>query len=264
MTQAQRVIKYVALGLAFLLIAGIFSGIMSILLSIFDTPVLDKGITHEINGDVSDLDIDIGAAKFKVNYADSFSVESNLKHLTVKVRNGELQIIEKQKRGNAYKDAYLTLSVPKDFTFGEVELETGAGDFTIDALFAKRLSLSLGAGKVTINDLRITERAEVEGGAGELAIMGGSIRDLSLEMGVGDAEITAAMLGNCDIEFGIGDARLDLIGSEDDYTLEVSRGIGNVEIDGTKVSGNSRVGNGTSRLDIECGIGNVVISFVKE
>ena len=45
--------------------------------------VLDDSQTYEITSDIHSLDIQINAADFKIKHGDAFSVESNLKYLSV-------------------------------------------------------------------------------------------------------------------------------------------------------------------------------------
>jgi hypothetical protein len=80
-------------------------------------------------------------------------------------------------------------------------------------------------------------------------------------MGVGNADIRAKRLGRCELNFGIGKANVTLIGSADRYKLDVEKGIGKVTVDDSEYGSNTVIGNGENILDIECGIGEVNVSF---
>ena len=59
---------------------------------------LDKQRIHS-------LDIQISAADFKIVSADEFSVESNLKYLSVSEKNGILKIVDEAKSNSNYSNA---------------------------------------------------------------------------------------------------------------------------------------------------------------
>lgn len=261
LTDGQRIIKYTALTVAVLVIASIASGIAGIIEAVFGGGRIGEMRRYEISENVSRLDMEIGGASFSVVYADGFAVESNIENLKVSANRGELRIEEKTFINKDSRGAEITLYVPENFSFENAEIETGAGDFNISSFSAKRLSLSLGAGKVEIGELTVTESAEIDGGAGAFSVKGGSIRDLDLDMGVGNMEIRAELLGQCELNLGIGNTRLSLIGSSDAYKLDIEKALGRLTVDGTEYSGSTVIGTGDAKIDIECGIGEVSVSF---
>jgi hypothetical protein len=87
----------------------------------------------------------------------------------------------------------------------------------------------------------------------------GILQNLSLEWGVGRLDLTAALSGESDLVLGVGESNITLIGSPDDYTLDVDEGIGSITID--RASGSDHGGNGQNQVEIEGGIGSASISF---
>ena len=261
LTDGQRLIKYAAMTVAVLIIASIASGVAEIIELIFGGGVLREMQRYEISEDVSSLEMEIGGAVLSVVYSDGFAVESNVSGLKVSARRGTLTVKERATFGRTVKGAEIILYIPENFVFKNAEIETGAGDFNLASLSAERLSLSLGAGKVEIGEVNVTEKAEIEGGAGAFSIKNGSIRSLDFEMGVGNADIRAELLGRCELNFGIGKANVTLIGSADSYKLDVEKGIGKVTVDDSEYGSSTVIGNGENILDIECGIGEVNVSF---
>ena len=67
--------------------------------------VLDETKTYEITSEIHSLDIQINAADFKIVSADEFSVESNLKYLSVFEKNGILKIVDEAKSNSNYSNA---------------------------------------------------------------------------------------------------------------------------------------------------------------
>lgn len=98
---------------------------------------------------------------------------------------------------------------------------------------------------------------------GKASILSGKIDDLNLDMGIGSVEITSVITGNSKIDAGIGNLDLRIQDNKENYTIESDSGIGNIKIDGTKISDDSKYGNGKNIIKIDGGIGNIDIEFNK-
>ncbi len=267
MTAFQKIVKYLAMAFAIFLAVSIIGSILSAV-GIFCGFFRNDGVTEDINAysvssDITSLDIDISAADFAVKEAQEFSVESNLKHLTVEEKDGVLVIKEKKKFGMNYTGAVLTLCIPEGTSFENAKVVTGAGKLTVDTLSADTLTLELGAGEVNIRELVAASSADIDGGAGKITVKNGSLNDLQLNMGVGKLSLTSALPGDSELDLGIGETNLTLIGTKNDYSIDVDKGIGSVTVDGVNTANNSTVGNGQNRVDIDGGIGAINISFKK-
>lgn len=223
--------------------------------------VLDEICVHPVGSNIHSLEVRIGAADFTIKQADSISVESNLKYLTVSEENGVLSIIEETKTGVNYEGPILTLYMPTDVMYETIDISTGAGTLTTDALSAESLKFRLGAGDVDISNLIVSSEADIKGGAGEITIDDGTIHNLELEMGVGELNLTAALLGDSDLTFGVGESNLTLLGNEEDYRIEMEKGIGSIEIDGRNASDSDRFGNGRNSVKMQGGVGSINLSF---
>ena len=231
------------------------------------TTVVGEMKTYEIASEIHTLDIQINAADFIIEHGDRFSVESNLKNLSVSEREGVLTIMEEQKHGIHgvhYTDAALKLCIPYDIVFEEVDITTGAARLTADSLSANSVELKLGAGKVRFECLNAYSDADIAGGAGQITIASGMLNDLELEMGAGELDLSIALLGNSELEFGVGKSKLTLMGSKDDYRVEIKKGIGSISVDGEYVSDFGTSGYGPNYVKIEGGVGAVDIVFQAE
>ena len=223
--------------------------------------VLDETKTYEITSEIHSLDIRINAADFKIVSADDFSVESNLKYLSVSEKNGVLKIVDEAKSNSNYSNATLTLYVPNGMVFDDVDIETGAAKMTVDTLSASSVELKLGAGDVRFESLNASSEVDIKGGAGQITIVSGTLNDLSLEMGMGELNLTAAVLGESDLKFGVGESNVTLNGSKDDYKVDIEKGLGNITVDGKTVTDFGSSGNGQNHIEIEGGIGTINLKF---
>ena len=277
MTTLQKVIKYLALAFAIFLTVSIVGGILSavgLLGSLFSDDdaewgdVIGETKTYTVSSEISDLNIQINAADFYIKEGNSFSVESNLKNLEVDEKNGCLTLKDltkiKLNGSNAYENAVLTIYVPVGMVFDNVNIKTGAGRFTVDSLSAATIGFELGAGDVTISKLIAEKSANIEGGAGRITISNGAIKDLALKMGMGQLNLTAALTGDSELELGVGESNITLLGSKDDYELDIEKGIGNITVDGKNVTDYGSSGNGANEVDIHGGVGAINVRFNNE
>lgn len=265
MTTFQKVIKNLAFVFAIVLTVSIIGGLLGVVGlfgGLFDEDaVLEDAKTYTVSDNITELDISINAADFTIKQADAFSVESNLKNLTVKEKDGVLIIEENKRFGVTYTGAALILYIPADTVFKKADITTGAGRLTVDSLSADSLKLELGAGEVNIGTLTAAKKADIDGGAGRITISGGTLHNLDLDMGVGQLNLTSAILGNSEFDLGIGESNITLIGSKDDYDIDAEKGIGNITVDGETVSNLNGNGNGENDIEINGGIGAINLAF---
>ena len=277
MTTLQKVIKYLALAFAIFLTVSIVGGILSavgLLGSLFSDDdaewgdVIGETKTYTVSSEISDLNIQINAADFYIKEGNGFSVESNLKNLEVDEKNGCLTLKDltkiKLNGSNAYENAVLTIYGPVGTVFDNVNIKTGAGRFTVDSLSAATIGFELGAGDVTISKLIAEKSADIEGGAGRITISNGAIKDLALKMGMGQLNLTAALTGDSELELGVGESNITLLGSKDDYELDIEKGIGNITVDGKNVTDYGSSGRGANEVEIHGGIGAINVEFKEQ
>ncbi len=275
MTDLQKIVKYIAIAFAALLAVGIIAGCVGLFGVLGAIVFGGKNGSTVISGspdgvytamtDIKALEIDIGAANLTIRQGESFSVESNLKNLKISEGNGKLVLKEKSRFNirlgkNDVPEAILTVYIPQGTVLNEADITTGAGSVRIEAMSADNLELELGAGDLMASRLTVTGGADIQGGAGRVALTDCSIRNLDMEMGVGQLNMHAALSGRSELDLGVGESNITLIGSKTDYSLDISKGIGEVIIEGKKVNDAGSYG-GENRVSINGGIGRIDIGF---
>lgn len=266
MSDGQNTRKYIALALAAAIVLAVIVGIVggiSFLLGLFgdNGDILDEMREFAVEGEVKDLELDVDAAEISIVSGDGFCIKSNIEGLDVKNDKGVLKI--KYKRiftANASK-ALIEMTVPADLVFGELSVVTGAGKLSIESLKAENMSLDTGAGMAEINGLTAEKSCDIDTGAGKVTVTDADLRDLDLDIGAGKFEFSGRLSGDCDLDMGVGASDITLFGSKADYTFDVDKGIGSVNIDGTDVSDGEKIGDGDCRVDISGGIGSVTVKF---
>lgn len=267
MTTFQKAVKYLAMAFAIFLTVSIIGGILS-MFGLFGgffggDAVTEDFKTYTVSSDIKSLEVKINAADFTIKQGDSFSVESNLKYLTVEDKNGVLTIRDTKKFIRTYTGAVLTLYIPADTVFDKANITTGAGRLTVDNLSADTMNFELGAGEVAIDTLVAASDVDINGGAGKITISGGALHNLDLDMGAGQLNLTSALTGESDFDLGVGESNITVIGNKNDYKLDIERGLGNITVDGTSVSNIKGQGNGNNDIEISGGIGAINLKFGK-
>ncbi len=265
MTTFQKVIQYLAIAFAVFLTVSIIGGIFStvgLFGLIFDEKAVTEEVeSHTLSSDIRSLSAEVGAADFSIKTGDRFLVESNLKNLSVKEKNGVLIIKDTSKAVVSRTDAMLTLTVPEGAELERVKLTTGAGRLQIESLRANRMDFELGAGEVVIEELFAASEIDIDGGAGKITVSGGELRDLDLSMGVGQLNLTSLLTGECEFDLGVGDSNIRVLGNREDYRLDIEKGIGNITLNGEGISNLKNSGKGIHKIEISGGVGSICLDF---
>lgn len=272
MSIAQKIIKYLALAFAIFLIVTIVSVILTGIYTMSNILGLKKESTENISevstleleeiNDYSYLDINIKYSNLKIKIGEKFEVQTNNNNIEVNQKNNKLKIIEEQDSlfwKNSNKEE-LIVYIPENIEFEKVNIETGAGIVNIEEIKAEKLKLNLGAGETIIKNI-ISDNVDIDGGAGKFTIENGTINNLDFDLGIGETTINAKITGNNKIDTGIGRLKLNIDGNVDDYKLKVEKGIGDIKLNGKQVSNNTIIGNGENFIDIDGGIGEILINF---
>lgn len=209
--------------------------------------------------DVNKLSVDLIKADLIIKSGNKLSLSSDSDYITYSLKKSKLTVIEKthllKKAGGT-----VVLTIPKDKRFSDFDINTGAGNISADEISSLSFDLDYGAGNVEINKLRVESEAKIDGGAGKIVIHDGKLNNTDISVGVGNITVTAMMTGNTDIECGVGKTDLTLLGGEDLYSFDVDKGVGSVTISGEDV-GDGKYGYGGNLVEIDGGVGSVIVSF---
>lgn len=266
MTTFQKIIKYLAMAFAIFLSISIITGICSALFTVANLFGTNKEegivINQAIGGDFSSISINLSAAELEIKTGDDFALQTNHKYLKCEEKDDILKISETRTLFASHpRGMKVILTIPQNKIFDYVDIRAGAGSVTIDELLSNMLDIDLGAGELTAQILDASDKAEIDGGAGSVTIKGGHLSNADIDMGVGELNLESELSGKSSIDYGVGETNLVLIGEEDDYKIELDKGIGEAWLDGKKMSDDSVYGAGKSIIEIDGGIGELSITF---
>lgn len=188
-----------------------------------------------VQEDFHSLDIEFGYGTLEIKYGDVEKLQikqKNVDKYRCYVEEGALHIEgnQKIKVNNSNYDGEITIVIPKNMVFQEVDLEVGAGKADVENLKANQVDIELGAGEVNVTGLD-TKKFDAKTGAGKLYA--------------------------------------ELVEKQNDYSYELECGIGQLKIGDSSYSGLGTEQNitnpGAERFaDIECGVGEIIIKFQEQ
>ena len=274
MTTAQKVIKYLATAFAVFLIITIISAILGggyALLSALGLIHTNKDIVTEnlkvISKEVKEvttLKIDLAYTNLDIKTGDDFKVETNNSKITFEENNGSVKIKEENRNllNNNNMSSNLIIYIPEDMiAIDETKIQTGAGKINIEKLNTQSLYLELGAGNVYIENVIATGETKIDGEVGKTELKYCEINNLKANLGMGEFIFSGKLTGKSEIDSGVGAINIDLIDNKNNYKIDVSKGLGNVTLDGQKLETDRVYGIGENYLDIDGGIGEIKIDF---
>ena len=263
MNKTHEIIRYLAIAFAICIVLSIVQGIVGVMR--FVTPSKEDKVTEIKKLDLKDessesLFISLGATNLVVKIGDELKATTNNKNIIVKNNGNSLRITEKKHKYFNKNNYKLEITIPEDKIFDLVHIEAGAGKVDLSGITSKELELELGAGKVDIKDFDILNKTKIEAGAGQVNIKKSTFKNSKFDLGVGEVNIEANLVKKADIEAGIGSVNIYLVGSSEDYSFDVDKGLGSITIDGTKKD-EGTYGEGENKIHIDGGIGSINVNF---
>lgn len=209
------------------------------------------------------LEIKLYSGNVEIVEGEKFSFETNVPEIETKVDGDRLSIVDNRKR-STFGSGVIKIFLPKNKTFKNASVEAGAGNFKLTGLKCEKLDLKVGAGNMSAENLKVTESANIESGAGKTTFSDCNIKNPSISMGAGYFEYDGKLYGKINIDHGLGKAIFDIDGKKSDYAIQTDSGLGTMKIDGEPLSDdliNKFNPKADNKILIESGIGKIELDF---
>lgn len=223
-------------------------------------------ITNEINK----IDISLNFGEIYFTTGEVFSaVYENVpeEHFEIK-EEGDCLSIKDKRKGNVRlfgkKSEYspvIRITVPAQYNFENISLSTGASEVHAESLTSNVLSLKMGAGEFHAKELNVSTRATIESGAGEIHVRSGHIHNIEISSGAGEVHLQTALTGSSNITTGVGEIHLQLLGTPDDYSVTIAKGIGRLCVCGFTSGNGMTYGSGPNHIKVTSGVGEIHIDI---
>ena len=219
-------------------------------------------------GNVTDFEIALGGGEFFIQGSEDgkFYLEAeSAEKLQVYAEDETLHLKALRTKTNDV-GMKMTLYIPADVSYDEMQLELGAGVFKLEVpLTLESFEGEVGAGQMIIDGLTCNTM-DINVGAGEF--LGESILvndEAELKVGAGHIGLQGDVKGDLDVECSLGGAELTLAGAEIDFNYEIECAAGSVVAGTAEFSGLSSersVDNGASKeMNLECAMGAIEVEF---
>lgn len=177
-------------------------------------------------------------------------------------------IISDDDRNRKYRTNYhpiITILVPED-KLDEIDMNLGAGYINVNNLYTKELTVKIGAGEFIGENFNVNS-CDIKVGTGNLDINGINADEMELDCGIGSADISGDIDREIEVKCAMGNVMLELEKEESYYSYDISCGMGEVSIGNNNYSdldNKKHISNKTDNvIDIDCGMGNVMVDFEK-
>lgn len=261
MNKAQKIIKYLAVALAIYLICEIFI-ILANIIGIVGSSLNTSSKNINVPSSSAYLLVDLNSSNLIIKEGDKFTYQTTNENIKVTEENSKLII--KEKNDLKLKSSEVIVTIPKDMTLNDTIINVDIGKVTIESLTTESLGLNVGAGNVEINKLVVTKNCEIDGGAGNITINNANLYSADIDLGIGKTIITGTINGKSEIDTGIGNLELNLIGTLNDYELDISKGVGSITLNDKELKDEQKIGTGNNEIGIDGGIGAIKIKMKEE
>lgn len=192
--------------------------------------------------------------------------------LSVRVDGDTLRVEEEDWRhsidlGSNFPKPRLEIVLPEGASIGKCRVSLGAGSVVASPLTVDELEMESGAGSIKGTEI-VAGKATLKSGAGSVDLESCDFGETRMETGAGKIAYSGSVGDWLDVSTGAGAVDLKLSGSEDDYRIDYSRGLGSVRVGNESFSG---VGDGSAgnrnadkKIRLSSGIGSVRVEFETE
>ncbi len=163
-------------------------------------------------------------------------------------------------RGNINSSkTVITLTVPKDYKFDNVDFKTDVVKLNISRLTSDVFKLDADVGSADISNLT-SNKTYIKSDVASVNVNNSVINDATISTDVGSIDVNGVMTGDCKVSANVGGINLNLRGNVSDYSFTSNSGIGSVRINGKKPSELNNL-NGKNTMKLDSDVGSVTINI---
>lgn len=119
--------------------------------------------------------------------------------------------------------------------------------------------------RITVPTGTTLEKVDFQTGLGEIEVRDCAVSEkVKAFTGLGNIEVSGSFTGEIDLEVGMGDIDVSLIGSAEDYQIDLETGLGKVKVDGQRYGTSYETGKGAHELDCSTGLGDISVDLCEQ
>ena len=156
----------------------------------------------------------------------------------------------------------INIYIPDGKLFDEVDFTGNVGGVNIEDINSKNFTIDGGVGSFTSDNMTVTGNFSISGRVGNTDIKAAISGNTKIDGGVGSVTLSGQADGDMTINGGVGSITLNLSGDMNEYSFQVSRGLGGVKFNGGDIGDTpSRTTGGKYNIKINGGVGSININI---
>lgn len=236
--------------------------------------------SYDINDTISELHLDIGAAKVKIVTGDTFRVEVTDEpedYIIVETKGGTLSLKENENYDHTFHfnlfplhfssnsfDTKVTITIPETQEFKKVDMSVQAGSLTVDKLVAEEGKVDIDAGSFIADTITFENSSNLSVDAGSIQIKNElATEQLEAEVNAGSIDIkNATITKDSKVDCNAGTITLSLSQDESYYGYDVNSSIGSVKINNQRYNDVKSMNSNSNQVElkIKCDVGTVNVT----
>lgn len=202
-----------------------------------------------------------------VTQGDSFLLDmlhSEKESVDCEVRDGSLYIIGSMEGfiSTGFKGGNISVTVPYGAELSVVRVDTDMGNIYLDQITAGEVDLDADLGNITVSGGAF-HALDCDSDLGDVTVMAVTADHLKCYANAGNVEAVEFTATEAELETDLGNVTAVALGARNDYALELEADLGEVKLDGQKVSSPYSSSGNSCVLKAKTDVGNVTVDFAE-
>ena len=222
--------------------------------------------SYDISGSIASVDLDMAMGDVAIRTGDDFSVTwTGTEKSAPSVSLDGTELTVKQKGNYDLKDAFgskkeLVITIPSGTAFMDLDVKLDMGNLTLSSISATKAEIKLSKGNIKFDGASIGD-LETKADMGNIEIRDMRAGSVSIEANMGNIEAQGIDdFSKLSIKADLGNVELDLTQKTEEFTFDLDDDLGNVKLNGEKVSSKYKQGQGSSTIEVDADMGNIHIN----
>ena len=196
------------------------------------------------------IHVEADIASVKVKQGDEFKIEWSVYRSgvpTYDVKDGVLTVRQKHPHKNLTGNhtCKITLTLPEGTELQRVEIDADVGNVDLSDVISRKTVITADVGSVGLENCQLG--------------------DTTIEADVGDVRLHACGFDDFTAEADVGSISIDAAQDLSDYSFDLEAGVGDIHINDKNVRKQfEKHGSGQYKMDVNCDVGSLDISFDME
>lgn len=118
----------------------------------------------------------------------------------------------------------------------QIEMDLGAGEIAVQRVEADRFTVDVGAGEIKVDELE-TDKLKTAIGAGQITLSNSTVHEADISVSMGQILYQGTVTGDLEANCSMGQINLELDGKKEDHNYVIDCSMGEIKLDGDNFGG---------------------------